>query len=276
MAKKSTTAPATDKAPKPSKTELAIVSGVQQAANMLTLAHPPEAKGGTLALTEARELVLHLNMAQLPAAVEISTAARTMIDTIKAHYKRLKDPFNTAIKNLREMEASDLQPWEQVGQIVDPAIVQVREQDRRERQAQADREQRERQAERDKALKDAQELQDILDELAAEKAGTPEGDALVTAALAQPEPVREVVAYVPPVKQDPMQGMMERRDYSAEVVQPAALVAAVAEGRVPAFAVQPAMIWLNSYAADKKVEGEILPGVIGVCKITLVRRPVGR
>jgi hypothetical protein len=270
MAKRTTTAAN-------SKTEQAIVSSAQSAGALVQLAHAPEAQGGQIAAQEAATLARTITPATLPLAVDLSQTFRSMIDKIEDHYKRLSAPFNAAIKNLREMKASDLMGWQQADGIIGQAIILCRDKQAREARAEADRQQRERQQAADKVAREAAELQALLDEIAAESAGTEAGDAAALAVAALPDPAPAVIVpYVPPPAAEKMDGMMERRDYSAQVVDLLQLCMSVAAGHAPLDAIQPAQVWLNKQAAEEKVEGEIFPGVIGVCNVVLVRRPSGR
>lgn len=171
------------------------------------------------------------------------------------HYDKIKKPINAAVKGIRTQEKQDLEPMDQLMELLDPKIVQFEENEKRQQEL------LQRQL-TEQATKLAQETRDArIQEL--ENAGEHQ----------RAEELRKQPIFIPPVvipeRRDWLPGEGRDLKYSVdeEKIDILALAAAVANGQLPQTAIEPHLPTLNKLAEAIKDTGEI-PG----CKI--VRRVV--
>lgn len=174
---------------------------------------------------------------------------------ISEHYADLRRPFNAALANVRETEREQLSPVETA---ITHATTILRHYDAAE------------------AERKAEEARRVLEE--ATRAATARADKLVEAALTATRPeqadalLAQAVAVVTappdvPATVEPPKASGRRETWSAEVVDFAALVHAVAAGRVPLTVLKPHQPALNELARAYRQTLDV-PGVRAVSDVS--------
>lgn len=177
-------------------------------------------------------------------AADFLRDVRVGIKGLKAKWKEIKTPVDTALKSLREQEKADLAPLERADAIVAAPLLawttaeeQATRQRNAERLRQAEEQARAEQARRAEATR-----------AAAESAPTATERRELTRMARQIEREAPLPAAVAAEAAPELAGVSTVEKWTAEVTDFAALVAAVADGRVPLDALKWDQRWLNTQA----------------------------